>query len=150
VSSIGSVVLSDVMSIERYSHVMHITSNVTGRLAQGATAFDALRACLPAGTVSGAPKIRAMQIIDELEPRKRGPYAGAVGYIDFSGAMDTCIALRTVVITAGKAYVQSGAGIVADSVPESEFQETLNKAKGLLVSLEMTAERLGQGIPPTR
>jgi anthranilate synthase component 1 len=147
VSSIGSVVLSDVMSIERYSHVMHITSNVTGQLSPGTTAFDALRACLPAGTVSGAPKIRAMQIIDELEPRKRGPYAGAVGYIDFSGAMDTCIALRTVVITGGKAYVQSGAGIVADSVPESEFQETLNKAKGLLVSLEMTAERLGRGTP---
>jgi anthranilate synthase component 1 len=147
VSSIGSVELSDVMSIERYSHVMHITSNVTGQLAPGTTAFDALRACLPAGTVSGAPKIRAMEIIDELEPRKRGPYAGAVGYIDFSGAMDTCIALRTVVITGGKAYVQSGAGIVADSMPESEFQETLNKAKGLLVSLEMTAERLGQGTP---
>ena len=144
VSSIGSVVLSDVMSIERYSHVMHITSNVTGQLAPGTTAFDALRACLPAGTVSGAPKIRAMEIIDELEPRKRGLYAGAVGYIDFSGAMDTCIALRTVVITGGKAYVQSGAGIVADSVPESEFEETLNKAKGLLVSLEMTAERLGR------
>ena len=150
VASVGSVVLSDVMSIERYSHVMHITSNVTGRLAPGTTAFDALRACLPAGTVSGAPKIRAMQIIDELEPRKRGPYAGAVGYIDFSGAMDTCIALRTVVITGGKAYVQSGAGIVADSVPESEFHETLNKAKGLLVSLEMTAERLGQGPRPAR
>jgi len=152
VSTIGSVVLSDVMSIERYSHVMHITSNVTGRLAPGTTAFDALRACLPAGTVSGAPKIRAMEIIDELEPRKRGPYAGAVGYIDFSGAMDTCIALRTVVIAGGRAYVQSGAGIVADSSPESEFEETLNKAKGLLVSLEMTAERLGspQGRPPPR
>ena len=150
VSTIGSVVLSDVMSIERYSHVMHITSNVSGQLTPGTTAFDALRACLPAGTVSGAPKIRAMQIIDELEPRKRGPYAGAVGYIDFSGAMDTCIALRTVVITGGKAYVQSGAGIVADSVPESEFQETLNKAKGLLVSLEMTAERLGRGTTPAR
>jgi len=150
VSSIGSVVLSDVMSIERYSHVMHITSNVTGRLTPGTTAFDALRACLPAGTVSGAPKIRAMQIIDELEPCKRGPYAGAVGYIDFGGAMDTCIALRTVVITGGKAYVQSGAGIVADSSPESEFQETLNKAKGLLVSLEMTAERLGERTSSSR
>jgi anthranilate synthase component 1 len=142
VSAIGSVVLSDVMSIERYSHVMHLTSNVTGRLAPGATAFDALRACLPAGTVSGAPKIRAMEIIDELEPVRRGPYAGAVGYIDFGGSMDTCIALRTVVVKDGKAYVQSGAGIVADSVPESEFQETLNKAKGLLVSIEMTADRL--------
>jgi anthranilate synthase component 1 len=142
VAEIGSVSLSDVMSIERYSHVMHLTSNVTGRLASGMTAFDALRACLPAGTVSGAPKIRAMQIIDELEPRRRGPYAGAVGYIDFCGSMDTCIALRTIVVTGGKAYVQSGAGIVADSVPESEFEETLNKAKGLLVSIAMTAQRL--------
>jgi anthranilate synthase component 1 len=142
VSAIGSVVLSDVMSIERYSHVMHLTSNVTGRLSPGTTAFDALRACLPAGTVSGAPKIRAMQIIDELEPVRRGPYAGAVGYIDFGGSMDTCIALRTIVVTGGKAYVQSGAGIVADSVPENEFEETLNKAKGLLVSIEMTTDRL--------
>ena len=142
VAEIGSVSLSDVMSIERYSHVMHLTSNVTGRLASGMTAFDALRACLPAGTVSGAPKIRAMQIIDELEPRRRGPYAGAVGYIDLCGSMDTCIALRTIVVTGGKAYVQSGAGIVADSVPESEFEETLNKAKGLLVSIAMTAQRL--------
>ncbi len=144
VSAIGSVVLSDVMSIERYSHVMHITSNVTGRLAPDTTPFDALRACLPAGTVSGAPKIRAMEIIDELEPVRRGPYAGAVGYIDFGGSMDTCIALRTMVLAGGKAYVQSGAGIVADSDPESEFQETVNKAKGMLVSLEMTAERLGR------
>jgi anthranilate synthase component 1 len=146
VSAIGSVVLSDVMSIERYSHVMHLTSNVTGRLAPGLTAFDALRACLPAGTVSGAPKIRAMQIIDELEPVRRGPYAGAVGYVDFGGSMDTCIALRTIVVANGKAYVQSGAGIVADSVPEQEFEETLNKAKGLLVAIEMTTARLaGQG-----
>ena len=142
VAAIGSVVLSDVMAIERYSHVMHITSNVTGRLASGRTAFDALRACLPAGTVSGAPKIRAMEIIDEFEPQRRGPYAGAVGYIDFGGAMDTCIALRTVVVTGGKAYVQSGAGIVADSVPENEFEETLNKAKGMLVAIAMTAARL--------
>ena len=142
VSQIGSVELTDVMAIERYSHVMHITSNVSGRLLPGATAFDALRACLPAGTVSGAPKIRAMEIIDELEPNKRGPYAGAVGYIDFGGAMDTCIALRTIVVTDGTAYVQSGAGIVADSQPASEFQETLNKAKGMLVAIEMTRDRL--------
>ena len=142
VAAIGSVVLSDVMAIERYSHVMHITSNVTGRLAAGRTAFDALRACLPAGTVSGAPKIRAMEIIDEFEPQRRGPYAGAVGYIDFGGAMDTCIALRTVVVAGGKAYVQSGAGIVADSVPENEFEETINKAKGLLVAIAMTSARL--------
>ena len=145
VAAIGSVELSDVMTIERYSHVMHLTSNVTGRLAPGLTAFDALEACLPAGTVSGAPKIRAMEIIDELEPVRRGPYAGAVGYVDFGGAMDTCIALRTIVVAGGKAYVQSGAGIVADSSPESEFEETLNKARGMLVALAMTAERLGSG-----
>jgi anthranilate synthase component 1 len=145
VAAIGSVELSDVMTIERYSHVMHLTSNVTGRLRPELTAFDALRACLPAGTVSGAPKIRAMEIIDELEPVRRGPYAGAVGYIDFAGSMDTCIALRTIVVKDGRALVQSGAGIVADSVPESEFEETLNKARGLLVSLEMTADRLAAG-----
>jgi anthranilate synthase component 1 len=142
VAAIGSVTLSDVMTIERYSHVMHLTSNVTGRLAEGLSSFDALRACLPAGTVSGAPKIRAMEIIDELEPVRRGPYAGAVGYVDFGGSMDTCIALRTIVVAGGKAYVQSGAGIVADSVPEQEFEETVNKAKGLLVAIEMTAARL--------
>jgi anthranilate synthase component 1 len=142
VAATGSVTLSDVMVIERYSHVMHITSNVTGRLADGVTSFDALRACLPAGTVSGAPKIRAMEIIDELEPVRRGPYAGAVGYIDFGGSMDTCIALRTIVVAGGRASVQSGAGIVADSVPEKEFEETLNKARGMLVSIEMTIERL--------
>ncbi len=145
VAAIGSVQLSDVMVIERYSHVMHITSNVTGRLAEGLTAFDALRSCLPAGTVSGAPKIRAMEIIDGLEPVRRGPYAGAVGYVDFNGSMDTCIALRTVVIAGGRAHVQSGAGIVADSVPEHEFEETLSKAKGMLVSIEMTNERLAAG-----
>tara|TARA_Y100000385_G_scaffold218415_1_gene227709 strand:+ start:152 stop:784 length:633 start_codon:yes stop_codon:yes gene_type:complete len=150
VSEIGSVELSDIMTIERYSHVMHITSNVNGKLLPGATAFDALRACLPAGTVSGAPKIRAMEIIDELEPNKRGPYAGAVGYIDFCGSMDTCIALRTIVITQGNAHVQSGAGIVADSQPEKEFEETLNKAKGLIVAIEMTIQRLkDNGVPNT-
>jgi anthranilate synthase component 1 len=136
------VELSDVMCIERYSHVMHLTSNVTGRLAGGRTAFDALRACLPAGTVSGAPKIRAMEIIDELEPRKRGPYAGAVGYVDFGGSMDTCIALRTAVLKDGMAYVQAGAGIVADSVPAAEYEETVNKARGMLVAIELTKRRL--------
>jgi anthranilate synthase component 1 len=145
VAAVGSVELSDVMTIERYSHVMHLTSNVTGRLRPELSAFDALRACLPAGTVSGAPKIRAMQIIDELEPVRRGPYAGAVGYVDFAGSMDTCIALRTIVVKDGRAFVQSGAGIVADSVPASEFEETLNKARGLLVSIEMTADRLAAG-----
>ncbi|MGL4514339.1 MAG: anthranilate synthase component I [Lacipirellulaceae bacterium] len=141
VAEFGSVELSDVMVIERYSHVMHITSNVTGRLAKGKDAFDALAACLPAGTVSGAPKVRAMEIIDELEPHRRGPYAGAVGYIDFAGNMDTCIALRTVVVQDGVAYVQAGAGIVADSVAADEYQETMNKARGLLQAIELTKQR---------
>jgi anthranilate synthase component 1 len=142
VARYGSVEVSDVMVIERYSHVMHITSNVTGQLADGRDAFDALAACLPAGTVSGAPKVRAMEIIDELEPHRRGPYAGAVGYIDFAGNMDTCIALRTIVIQDGTAYVQAGAGIVADSVPEREYEETLNKARGLLKAIEITQQRV--------
>jgi anthranilate synthase component 1 len=141
VARFGSVAVSDVMVIERYSHVMHITSNVTGELRDHCDAFDALAACLPAGTVSGAPKVRAMEIIDEIEPHRRGPYAGAVGYIDFAGNMDTCIALRTVVVQDGKAYVQAGAGIVADSVPALEYQETLNKARGLLKAIEITQKR---------
>jgi anthranilate synthase component 1 len=147
VARFGTVELSDVMVIERYSHVMHITSNVTGELAEGKDAFDALQACLPAGTVSGAPKVRAMEIIDELEPHRRGPYAGAVGYIDYGGNMDTCIALRTLVVQRGKAYVQAGAGIVADSVPESEYQETLNKARGLLKAIEITEQRTRRTAP---
>jgi anthranilate synthase component 1 len=142
VAKFGTVKLSDVMVIERYSHVMHITSNVTATLAGNYDAFDALKACLPAGTVSGAPKVRAMQIIDELEPHRRGPYAGAVGYIDYAGNMDTCIALRTLVVQGDKAYIQAGAGIVADSVPESEYQETLNKARGLLKAIEITRQRV--------
>jgi anthranilate synthase component 1 len=141
VARYGSIALSDVMTIERYSHVMHLSSSVTGELAPGKDAFDALIASLPAGTVSGAPKVRAMQIIDELEPNRRGPYAGAVGYIDYSGNMDTCIALRTLVIQGGKAYVQVGAGIVADSDPASEHQETMNKARGLLMAIELTERR---------
>jgi anthranilate synthase component 1 len=140
-----TVELTDVMTIERYSHVMHITSNVTGQLADGRDAFDALRACLPAGTVSGAPKVRAMEIIDEIEPHRRGPYAGAVGYVDFNGNMDTCIALRTLVVQGNKAYVQAGAGIVADSQPSEEYQETLNKARGLLKAIEVTESRQHRG-----
>ncbi len=142
VSCYGSVALSDVMKVERYSHVMHITSNATGRLAEGKSALDALRAGLPAGTVSGAPKVRAMQIIDEFERHRRGPYAGAVGYIDFTGNMDTCIALRTLVIQGETAYIQAGAGIVADSVPSAEYQETLSKAKGLLKAIEVAEKQL--------
>jgi anthranilate synthase component I len=137
----GSVKVDELMTVERYSHVMHICSNVTGMLLPGKTAFDALRAVLPVGTVSGAPKIRAMQIIDELEPTRRGPYAGAVGYIDFAGNMDTCIALRTLVISEPtsprrQVYAQVGAGIVADSEPANEYQETLNKAQSMLRAIE--------------
>jgi anthranilate synthase component 1 len=141
VSRYRTVELSDVMTIERYSHVMHITSNVEGQLKPGCSAFDALQACLPAGTVSGAPKVRAMEIIDEIEPHRRGPYAGAVGYVDFAGNMDTCIALRTIVVQGDKAYVQAGAGIVADSVPTNEYHETLNKARGLLRAIELAEQR---------
>ena len=142
VAQYGSVKLSDVMCVERYSHVMHITSNVQGQLVPGLTALDALRAGLPVGTVSGAPKVRAMQIIDELEPTRRGPYAGAVGYIDFTGNMDTCIALRTLVLQGNTASIQAGAGIVADSVPESEYHETLSKAKGLLKAIDIAERQL--------
>ncbi len=142
VSQFGTVELSDVMVVERYSHVMHITSNVTGQLEPGKTALDALRAGLPAGTVSGAPKVRAMQIIDELEPHRRGPYAGAVGYIDFTGNMDTCIALRTLVMQGQTVYIQAGAGIVADSVPRLEYEETLNKAQGLLTAIDVAERQL--------
>jgi len=142
VAEYGSVEISDVMQVERYSHVMHITSNVHGKLRPGTSAIDALRAGLPAGTVSGAPKVRAMEIIDEIERHRRGPYAGAVGYIDFTGNMDTCIALRTLVMAGGRAYVQAGAGIVADSVPASEYQETLNKARGLLKAIDVAEHQL--------
>jgi anthranilate synthase component I len=138
----SSVKLTDLMKVERYSHVMHITSNVTGKLAEGKTAFDALRAGLPAGTVSGAPKVRAMQIIDEVEPQRRGPYAGAVGYIDFTGNMDTCIALRTLVLVGQTAYVQAGGGVVYDSIPGDEYDETVNKASGLLKAIEIAETQL--------
>jgi anthranilate synthase component 1 len=130
------------MTVERYSHVMHISSNVDGKLRPELDAIDALKACLPAGTVSGAPKVRAMQILDEMEPTRRGPYAGAVGYFDYGGNMDTCIALRTMVMTPGKIYIQAGAGIVADSDPTSEYQETLNKSKAMLRAVELTEARL--------
>ncbi len=144
VAAFGTIRLSDMMRVERYSHVMHITSNVSGQLAEGKTPLDALRSGLPAGTVSGAPKVRAMQIIDELEPHRRGPYGGAVGYIDFSGNLDTCIALRTLVVKDGVVYLQAGAGIVADSVPALEYEETLNKAKALLRAIEVAEKQLTQ------
>jgi anthranilate synthase component I len=132
VCAFGSIEVDELMVVERFSHVMHIVSNVRGTLAPGRSAFDALSACFPAGTVSGAPKVRAMEIIDSLEPTKRGPYAGVVGYFDFSGNLDTCITIRTLVQTGGRAYVQAGGGIVADSVAATEAQETRNKAEALL------------------
>jgi anthranilate synthase component 1 len=138
VAEFGSVTVSDLMVVERYSHVMHIVSQVEGHLREGLTAMDVFRASFPAGTVSGAPKIRAMEIIDELEPVKRGSYAGAVGYFGWGGStMDTAIAIRTVLVTGGRAYVQAGAGIVADSVPATEHEETLNKARALLRAAAM-------------
>ncbi|MFO0773646.1 MAG: anthranilate synthase component I [Nitrospiraceae bacterium] len=136
----GSVRVDALMQIERYSHVMHIVSHVRGDLAGGKDAYDVFRACFPAGTVSGAPKIRAMQIIEELEPTRRGPYAGAVGYFSFSGNMDVCINIRTVVLKGRRAYIQAGAGIVADSDPEHEYYETCNKARAMMKAIEM-AER---------
>jgi len=133
----GTVKLERSQVIERYSHVMHIVSDVTGRLAPEKSSVDALMQCFPAGTVSGAPKIRAMEIIDELESTKRGPYAGAVGYFDFSGNMDTCIAIRTMVVTDRRIYIQAGAGVVADSRPEREYEETREKAGALIEALEV-------------
>jgi anthranilate synthase component 1 len=136
----GSVMVHRQAYIERYSHVMHIVSDVKGRLASDKSSVDALARCFPAGTVSGAPKVRAMEIIDELEVHKRGPYAGAVGYFDLSGNMDTCIALRTMVATENTIYIQAGAGIVADSDPEKEFEETVNKAKALTEALKLAGK----------
>ncbi len=137
VSQAGTVRVDDFMTIERYSHVMHIVSNVVGKLAPETDAFDALAACFPAGTVSGAPKIRAMEIIDEVENLRRGPYAGSIGYFSFDGNLDTCITIRTCVIKDQMVYVQAGAGIVADSVPATEYQETCNKARAVLKAVEM-------------
>ncbi|GBD11370.1 Anthranilate synthase component 1 [bacterium HR23] len=136
VSQPGTVRVTQMMEVERYSHVMHLVSHVVGRLRPDLTCYDALRACFPAGTVSGAPKVRAMQIISELEPDARGPYAGAVGYFSFSGNMDTCITLRTIVLKDGVAYVQAGGGIVYDSTPEGEYEECHHKARALLRAIQ--------------
>jgi anthranilate synthase component I len=136
VSEFGTVELDSYMEIERYSHVMHIVSHVKGKMREDKDFFDALRSCMPAGTVSGAPKVRAMQIISELEKEARGVYGGAIGYLGFNGQMDSCIAIRTIVFQDGKAYVQAGAGVVADSVPEREYEETVNKAKAMLKAIE--------------
>ncbi|MCW8126890.1 anthranilate synthase component I [Microbulbifer halophilus] len=147
VAETGSVRVTEQMVVERYSHVMHITSNVAGKLKQGLTGIDALRAALPAGTLSGAPKIRAMEIIDELEPEKRGIYGGAVGYLAWNGNMDTAIAIRTAVIRDGRLYIQAGAGLVADSDPQSEWDETMNKARALFraAAMALSAGKGGKG-----
>ncbi|MDI6891125.1 MAG: anthranilate synthase component I [Thermodesulfovibrionales bacterium] len=142
VAEIGSVRVTEMMTVERYSHVMHLVSNVEGNLRIGLDAFDVLRSCFPAGTVTGAPKVRAMEIIEELEPTRRGPYAGAVGYFSYSGNMDTCITIRTLVIKDNKVYVQAGAGIVADSVPDREYAETVNKAMGMMRAVDMAETEL--------
>jgi anthranilate synthase component 1 len=137
VAAIGTVSVTEQFAVERYSHVMHMVSNVEATLAPGVSSFDVLAASFPAGTVSGAPKVRAMEIIDELEPSRRGVYAGAVGYVSFQDDMDLAIAIRTAVVKDGVLYVQAGAGIVHDSVPESEWQETQNKARAVLRAAEM-------------
>lgn len=142
VAETGSVKVTELMGVERYSHVMHLVSNVEGVLKEGLDAFDVLGACFPAGTVTGAPKVRAMEIIEELEPIRRGPYAGAVGYLGYSGNMDTCITIRTLIIKGNRIYVQSGAGIVADSVPEREYNETVNKAIGMIKAVDVAEREL--------
>ncbi len=142
VSEVGSIGVTELMTVERYSHVMHIVSNVRGRLNDGIDNFDVLRATFPAGTVSGAPKVRAMEIIEELEPSRRGPYAGCLGYVSFSGNMDMCITIRTMFIKDNTIYMQAGAGIVADSDPASEYQETVNKATALFKAVEMASKGL--------
>jgi anthranilate synthase component 1 len=147
IAEFGSVRVTDFMTIEKYSHVMHIVSNVVGQLRPDKTAFDVMRATFPAGTVSGSPKVRAMQIINALEKNKRGTYAGAVGYFGFDGNSDSCIALRTVVLKDGKAYVQAGGGVVADSTPAGEFQETVNKAMGMMRAIAV-AKTVKQTAPP--
>ncbi len=142
VAEMGSVSVDEFMIVERYSHVMHLVSNVNGILEKGRDAYDVFRACFPAGTVSGAPKIRAMEIIDELEKHKRGPYAGSVGYFGFSGNMDFCITIRTMFVKNGKIYIQAGGGVVMDSDPENEYLETVNKAKGMIKAINKAYEGL--------
>jgi anthranilate synthase component 1 len=133
----GTVNVDELMVVEKYSHVMHIVSNVTGRLSKGKTAYDVLRATFPAGTLSGAPKVRAMQIIEELEPTRRATYGGAIGYFSFNGNLDTCITIRTLLVKDGTAYIQAGGGIVADSDPDAEYDETMNKSNAVRRAIEM-------------
>ena len=142
ISEFGTVKVTDFMNVRNYSHVMHIGSTVRGEIREDKNALDAVDAVLPAGTLSGAPKIRAMQIINELENNKRGIYGGAIGYIDFTGNLDTCIAIRIAFKKNGKVFVRSGAGIVADSIPENEYQECINKAKAVMNALEAGQEEM--------
>jgi anthranilate synthase component 1 len=142
IARIGSVQVDQFMVVERYSHVMHLVSNVQAQLSDGKDAFDVLRAAFPAGTLSGAPKIRAMEIIDEMEPTRRGPYGGAVGYFSYTGNMDLCITIRTMMIKDGNIFIQAGAGIVADSDPDEEYQECVNKAMGMVQAIRMAASGL--------
>jgi anthranilate synthase component 1 len=141
VCEFGTVKVDSFMAVETYSHVMHIVSNVSGRLRDGIGALDALRSVLPAGTLSGAPKVRAMEIIDELEPVKRGGYGGAIGYLSYTGDLDTCIHIRTVVVKDGIAHVQAGGGTVADAVPAYEFRESEAKARGVMAAIELAVEQ---------
>jgi anthranilate synthase component 1 len=143
----GSVKVEQLMLVERFSHVMHLVSSLKGRLRGDVDCFDALMACFPAGTVSGAPKVRAMEIIEELERTRRGIYAGGVLYMDFAGNLDSCIALRTMVVKNGMAYVQAGGGVVADSTPLGEYQETLNKSRALVAALEAAHQSKGVAMP---
>jgi anthranilate synthase component 1 len=142
VADFGSVKVEDLMAIERYSHVQHLVTSLRARLSDGLDRFDALASCFPAGTVTGAPKIRAMEIIRELEPERRGLYAGCVLYMDYADNLDSCIAIRTIVLRNGEASVQAGAGIVADSVPEHEYAETVNKARAMFRAIEMAENGL--------
>ncbi len=145
ICKVGSVEVSEMMTVERYAHVMHIASNVSGEIVEDGSAMGLLRATLPVGTLSGAPKVRALEIIDELEPEKRGIFGGAVGYLSWNGNMDTAIAIRTAVIKDHRLYVQAGAGVVADSVPELEWKETMNKARSIFQAVAMTESGLGVG-----
>ena len=140
VCKFGTIQVPDLLSVERYSHVIHLVSRVTGQLCEGVKAYDLLRATFPAGTVSGAPKVRAMEILEELETVRRGHYAGAVGYFGFNGNMDTCITIRTILMKGNIAYLQAGGGIVADSEPTREWEETLHKARALSVAIEMAEQ----------
>jgi anthranilate synthase component 1 len=139
IAKIGSVQVNQLMCVERYSHVMHLVTNIQALLAEGKDCYDVLAATFPAGTLSGAPKVRAMEIIDELEPTRRGPYGGAVGYFSYSGNMDLCITIRTILVKEGKTYIQVGAGIVADSDPDNEYQETVSKGEGMMQAIRLAA-----------